>query len=263
MELLNWFPGPENTYAADARIVASQVGLWAMPAAGPWVPLIGAWSEPPYAAILIKDGCMASYARPFQCVDFYERNPAFISLSLPACNEQPRFTFIRDAKDRGANVRVLEGPERTVLAERGPKQFYHVLVVDILRGRTDVLAEELMTKEAMAKYFETLVDDGVLLIQTSNRTYNLSPVVADVAQSLGFPCVSLRDRPATPGPGPRGHFTSEWVLVGRTAAVLARVRAHMPANPAPNGLQIDWLPMNASGNPAWTDGSKSMRGLHW
>ncbi len=104
MEKFNWFPGPENTYAADARMAASQVGLCATAGAGPWASLIGAWSEPPYAAILIKDGCMASYARPFQCVDFYERNPALIGLSLPAANAQPRFTFIHDARNRGANA---------------------------------------------------------------------------------------------------------------------------------------------------------------
>ncbi len=111
-----------------------------------------------------------------------------------------------------------------------------------------------MTKEAMALYFETLVDDGVLLMHTSNRDYNLSPVVADVAQSLGFRCVNLVDAGAlAAGKGPRGHFTSDWVLVARSPAALARVQAHVNPNPGPNGIPVQWRPMQGSGNSAWTD----------
>ncbi len=36
MEAMNWFHGPENTYAADARLSAAQVGLCATPASLPF-----------------------------------------------------------------------------------------------------------------------------------------------------------------------------------------------------------------------------------
>src|SRR5262249_28772777 len=161
----------ENTFAADARMPTSLLGMVGTPGGLPLTSLVGCWSEPPYAKILIKDGCLASYARPYQWVDFYERNPAFIKLSLPPPGDAPKFTFIRDALDRGANLRVIEGSERTKLAENGPKRFYRVLVVDAIRGRTDIVAKEFLTREAMALFFETLTDDGILLVHTSNRDY--------------------------------------------------------------------------------------------
>jgi hypothetical protein len=144
---------------------------------------------------------------------------------------------------RGANVRVIEGPERAALAEKGPRRFYHVLVVDTIRGRTDMVERELMTREAVALYVETLVDDGVLLLHTSNREFDLVPAVADVAHSLGLPCVELADRGLMSGPGPRGHFTSQWVLIARSPATLARIRPRFPMKPGPASVRIDWRPM--------------------
>ena len=50
----NWFPGPDNTYWADARMPASLVGLAAsIPgvAAIPMSDLVGIWSEPPVACV--------------------------------------------------------------------------------------------------------------------------------------------------------------------------------------------------------------------
>jgi hypothetical protein len=243
METMNWFPGRENTYAADARMPASQCGLLATPGILPFASLVGLWSEPPYAAILIKDGCLASYARPFQWVDFYERHSALIALSSPAADEQAQFTFIRDARERGANVRILAGPEHTLLEKRAPRQFYQVLVVDTIRGGSDFPSKELLTADAMALYFAALAEDGALLVHISNRTYDLSPVVGDAAASLGFPSVTLRDPGTTTPPMPRGHLTSHWVLVARAPAALARWRTQFPKNPGPGNVRIDWLPL--------------------
>jgi hypothetical protein len=254
MELMNWFGGAPNTYAADARMPASQVGLCASLSGLPLESLVGVWSEPPYAAVFIKDGCLASYARPFQCVDFYERNAAFIELSEPPAGQKPRFTFVRDARDRGANLRIIEGSERTQLADNGPRKFYQVLVVDTSRGRTDILSQELMTQEALNLYFDVLTDDGVLLIHTSNRQYDLTPALADTALSLGFSCVRLMDGRGGGG-APVGHFSSEWVLIARAAGPLARVRARVP-RPGPGG-GIQWAPLLATGNPPWTDNASN------
>jgi hypothetical protein len=198
LETMNWFPGPENTYWADVRMPASLVGLAATPGGLPLTQLVGVWSEPPIAKVFLGEGSLASYGRPYQWVDFYERNRDLIKLSLREDAKPPRFTFVQHALARGMNVRVLQGPERQVLTERGPKRFYKVMVVDITRGvtaiyGTSLVSRELMTAEAMALFLECLSDDGILLIQTSSRTYDLVSTVADAACSLGCSCVVAND----------------------------------------------------------------------
>jgi hypothetical protein len=182
-------------------------------------------------------------------------------LSLPADGKLPKFSLIEDAQARGANVRVLEGLERKTLAEKGPRGFYKVLIVDILRGGTSFLttslvSEDLMTKQAMALYFETLTEDGILLIHTSNRNYDLPPVLGDVAKSLGFASARAHDQGTGFGPGAgapiKGHFSSEWVVVARRPEYLAAVKAHVP--PAKLSQGIQWTPLQASGKAPWTDG---------
>ncbi len=256
IETMNWFPSVQNTYWADTRMPASQIGLCATPGGLPLAALVGVWSEPPYAGLFLNNGCLASYARPFQCVDLYERKPAIRDLSLPPGGEAPKFSFVQDAQKRGAHVRIVDGMERQTLADKGPKRFYKVLVVDTSRGRSDLVSQELMTKEAMALFFDLLTDDGILLIHTSNRDYDLPPAVADVALSLGHSCACLLDN-GVKGPAGKAQYNSEWVVVVRTEDMLATIQKHVgPVGPN-NGIL--WRPLAASGSPPWVDGGSNGR----
>jgi hypothetical protein len=141
MEKFNWFPGPQNTYWADARMPATLVGQ-AVPSlgTGPFCQLVDLWSEPPFATIGLGTGTMASYGRPYQHVHYYEIDNLIRKLSLPvgpkdyyyAYNNFPRddipFTFseyrnsqnkprihfnsLRDAVLRGSEVQVFMGDAR-------------------------------------------------------------------------------------------------------------------------------------------------------
>jgi hypothetical protein len=258
METMNWFPGPENTYWADARMPASLIGQIAPLGGLPLTPIAGVWSEPPIGKVFLAEGGIASYGRPYQWIDFYERNSEIVSLSSPPNRQLSRFSFIEDARARGSHVRIIEGLERKALAEKGPRDFYHILIVDLLRGGTSFLgrslvSEDLMTKEAMALYFETLTDQGILLIHTSNRYYDLPPVLGDVAASLGFSCAKVNDMAARPAA--KGHFTSEWVIAGRRPETLARVQALLARAGRNQGIQ--WSPLQATGRPVWSDGASN------
>jgi hypothetical protein len=264
METMNWFPGPENTYWADARMPASLIGQIAPLGGLPLTPMVGVWSEPPIGKVFLAEGGIASYGRPYQWIDFYERNPEIVSLSSPPNRQPVRFSFIEDARARGAYVCIIEGLERKALAEKGPRDFYKVLVVELLRGGTSFLkqslvSEDLMTKEAMALYFAMLTDQGILLIHTSNRNYDLPPVLGDVAASLGLSCATAHDMGAGFGPGAappaKGHFTSEWVIVARRPEALARVQALL--GPAGRNQGIQWSPLRATGRPVWSDASSN------
>jgi hypothetical protein len=229
----NW-----NQYHSDARLPASLVGLGASQIAGVNLPisqLVGAWSEPPYATIGLGTGTMASYARPLQILHFYEIDSRVRRYSLPE-EEMARgadrlldrtksyeisrsanppknyFTYLRDARARGAAVDVLMGDARLRMAQPwdpdaelirlgqlapdkqrkpweipweergGPDGFYHLIVVDAFSS--DAIPVHLLTKEAVEMYMRKLAPGGVLCVHVSNRHLNLVPVVADIAASI-------------------------------------------------------------------------------
>jgi hypothetical protein len=251
MEKINWFPGPADTYAADARLPASVIGAGGLPVGGSLAQLVSLWSEPPFAAVFLKEGGMASYARPYQHVDFYERNPDIVRLSVGDAGTRT-FHLVHAAQTRGAVVRILAGDERTNLTNSGPRRFYHVLVVDVLRGHSlsgkyPKVTQELLTREAMQQYFEALVEDGVLCVHVSNRVFNLDRVVADAVQDLGLGGLLAMDNAGRAGGV--DHYSSQWVMVARRAENLRFLTA-VPANRA---AAIRWTPTAATGKHLWTD----------
>src|SRR5205085_505743 len=124
---------------------------------------------------------------PFQHLHFYENDADTIRLSLPDTGGPRYFHYVQDALDRGAAVRVYRGDERPTLARRAPRRFYHVLVLETCpRDRLEDVAVNLLTREGMALCFETLAEQGVLCIHTSNRYLDIIPALADVAHGLGY-----------------------------------------------------------------------------
>ena len=205
-------------YSSDARMPAALIGSATVPLG----QLVTLWSEPPYATIGLGTGTMASYARPFQHMHFYEIDDRVRRYSLPdAPNVEPYFAYLSDARKRGAQVEVLMGdarlrmalpwqpqdpndptkdldldklwkdygPEKMkeyhdkVMALRGgPDSFYHLIVVDAFSS--DAIPVHLLTRESLKIYLQKLAPGGVLCIHTSNRHLGLVPVVVDVAGSI-------------------------------------------------------------------------------
>src|SRR5262249_26302896 len=150
--------------------------------------LPAAWSEPPIAVVGMYAGTMASYARPLQRFDFFENDDAIIELSLPK-KGPGYFTYIRDAQKRGAIVNVFHGDERTMLAQKAPRNFYQAIFMEICpRDRLEDISVNMLTQEAMTMLFDKLAPRGILCVHVSNRYFDLVPVIADVAGSLGYSC---------------------------------------------------------------------------
>jgi hypothetical protein len=279
LEKFNWFPDAEgnNTFTADARLPASLVG-GGVPVLGVGLPvdqLAAAWSEPPVGVVRLNTGTLASYARPYQCLDFYDADGKTLAFCEPAKGE-PLFHYIPDAKKRGARIRVLVGDERKTLAEKAPKRFYHALFVEVTRTDIMVINKDLLTQQALASYMDTLAEQGVLCIHISHRTHNFAPVIADGAKKLGLACVVVYDQ--APGamlrqPGDVEHYSSNWVLVARKQAYLASLRqpadyrallARAKADNAGPARPDDpfFAPVEATGRHLWTDGGEnSLEGL--
>ena len=144
-----------------------------------------------------------------------------MKLSLAKEPEIRKFTYIDDAKKRGAHLRVLEGAERKTFDSDAPKQFYHLLIVDTSRGHPGLPSKDLLTKEAWQTYMDAIVEDGVVCVHTSSRDFDLAKVVASTSDHLGLAHLHVHD-----GRGDRelGHYTSEWVVVARKAEHLNYLR---------------------------------------
>ncbi len=118
MEHENWFKGPQNDYKADARLPTAMFGqMIASIGIGtiPLEPIVGVWSEPPYATIGLGTGTMASYARPFQHMTYYEIDEVIRKFSVPDEGADARFTFVEGAIRRGANLQIVMGDARLSL----------------------------------------------------------------------------------------------------------------------------------------------------
>ncbi len=233
MEKYNWFPGPQNTYWADARMPAATVGHGAAAALGtgvlPFGQLVNLWSEPPYATIGLGTGTMASYGRPYQHVHYYEIDNHVRRLSLPLSkgeyyftsatlptempftykdyreNKKPRtyFNSLKEAIHRGCEVEVLMGDARLRM-DLPYKNFHQDNVISggpenfyhmmvVDAFSSDAIPVHLITKQALEMYFKHLTEDGILCIHTSNRYVDLPLVVAAVASNLHLTVVTTKD----------------------------------------------------------------------
>jgi hypothetical protein len=216
MEQYNWFPGPQNTYWGDIRMPATQVGLAAtnigVNSFLPLSNLVDLWSEPPYATIGLGTGTMASYARPYQNLAYYEIDEKIRNMSLPPEGRDTLFTYLQGAMKRGAGLEVIMGDARLTMqrdilnkdnsilpefggAEKNPivqlrtspifqgrEKFYKVIVVDAFSS--DAIPVHLITREAIELYLSKLSEDGVLCVHTSNRHLDLVKPVARIIDAL-------------------------------------------------------------------------------
>src|SRR6185437_11537906 len=96
-------------------------------------------------------GILACYAKPFQTVHFYEIDPLVRNLSIPPKDKEgkepdPVFWFLRDARDRGADISVIMGDGRLRL-KQAPEKYYHIISLDAFSS--DAIPVHLLTAEAI------------------------------------------------------------------------------------------------------------------
>jgi hypothetical protein len=263
LQKYNWFPGKDNTYHADARLPASLIAAAALDPCG---QLTNLWSEPPIAVLGMDVGTLAAYARPTQTMHFIERVPTFVKLSLPAKGEKRIFHYVQDALDRCANLKVFEGEPRAMIEKHGGENFYQVIVVETYKLPVSAVHKELMTKEAIQMLMSKVREDGIVCYHTSNRYYDLAPIIASAAKELSYACVVGNDA-ADFNPDVRNdhRFSSEWVMVARNAKHLAHLKAPPDYNKeARFGRSAFWShPDVTHSSLVWTDkGEQSFRGVY-
>jgi hypothetical protein len=161
-------------------------------------------------------GTIAAYAEAGETVRFYEINPADIDFA------DRYFTFLLDARERGATVDLVLGDARLSLERESP-QNYDVLALDAFTS--DAIPAHLLTLEAIKLYLSHLKEDGVLALHISNKHLQLSPVAQAAAEAFGLDATII-DAPA--GEQPPIGTRSRWVLLHRTTGELVRRKLGVP-----------------------------------
>jgi SAM-dependent methyltransferase len=169
------------------------------------------------AVIGLGTGTLAAYARPGDAVTFYEIDRLVRDIAF----DPTYFTYVTDARDRGAMLRVELGDGRVrldaVRRER-PAERYDVIVVDAFTS--DAIPVHLLTREALRLYLAMLREGGLLALHISNRYVDLAPVAARLAEDaqLGGRLIQHDDAPET-----EGASRSTWVVLAPTVETLGRL----------------------------------------
>jgi hypothetical protein len=202
-------------------------------------------------------GSMAAYANRGQSFDFYEIDQLVVRLVEPPTH----FTYLSEARARGAEVNLVMGDARLTLAKNVDKK-YHLLLIDAFSS--DAIPIHLMTVEALKMYKERLTDDGLLTFHVSNRYLRLEPVVAALAKECGMSCRVRTDSVEEASPGtPPGRTSCTWIVLAKSPEQLNPAFTigfgSEPAMAAVVGgatyaAPSRWIPLETmDGVDAWTD----------
>jgi hypothetical protein len=193
------------------------------------------------AIIGLGTGTLAAYAKEGQNMTFYEIDKAVRDIAF---DTDKYFTYIKDARDRGAKMDFVLGDARLTMERKNlsPNEKYGILVVDAFSS--DAIPIHLLTREALKVYLDKTTEDGILAFHISNRYLDLRPVLANLAEEEGLVAFFNRD----PGIGEIGKAPSTWVVLARKKEHLEKLLAHKP------GEDPLWNPVET--NPrvgVWTD----------
>ncbi|WP_165073898.1 fused MFS/spermidine synthase [Paludisphaera rhizosphaerae] len=151
-------------------------------------------------------GTLACYARPGQDWTFYEIDDAVVR----AAEDETCFTYLADARRRGATVSTVEGDARLRLAA-APDGGFALLVLDAFSS--DAVPTHLLSREAIALYRRKLAPGGILAFNLSCRFLDLPPLMAVQARDAGLACLVRRDLNIPPEAKTAGKLPSIWAVL--------------------------------------------------
>ncbi len=167
------------------------------------------------AMVGLGTGSVACYALPGQSLTFYEIDPLVRDLV-----ETPKyFSYVDDARKRGAEVDIIMGDARLMLEPPGDssrREKHHdrkfsLLLVDAFSS--DSIPVHLLTREAIELYKSRLAPGGLLALHISNRYIMLEPVVARLAEDAKLKARVWNDRTEAIYPG---KTSSSWVVLANS-----------------------------------------------
>ena len=196
----------------------------------------GADAKAPVAVMGLTAGEMACYALRGQKMTFYESDP---SMERLVADSDKYFSYVSDARKRGADIEVHNGDRRTRLKLDETRK-YALIVVDL--AESFPFPTDIFTKEAVQEYFDRLTDDGLVVLHISNRYIYLEPMFAKMAKDLKLTARVWYDNDSLM----RGKTASAWVVLVRDEKTLGSLDTPPAANKFGPLVSI-------KGIPVWTD----------
>jgi hypothetical protein len=190
------------------------------------------------AAVGLGIGSVACYGGKGQSWSFYEIDPAVVDIA-----RDPRyFTTLPSC---APDARIVLGDARLSLEREAPNS-YALIVLDAYDS--DQVPTHLLTQEAMAVYLRQLSTDGVLAFHTSNRHFDLAPVLAALADDAGLIALQRDDEALAPEDVQNAKMPSSWVAMTRRGHMLPKL-----------GGSPQWHALSRNGDlPLWTDDYSSL-----
>lgn len=165
----------------------------------------GADAKAPIGVVGLTGGTTACYARSGQKITYYETHPALKKL---VADTDQYFTYIGDARRRGAEVEIRIGNARKNLTADADRKF-GVLLVELYDTEFD--PGERLTLEAVRLYADRVTPDGIVALHISNKVFRLEPIVAAITAELKLTGrVWYDDYTGRPG-----KTASTWVVLAR------------------------------------------------
>ncbi|MHA6509623.1 spermidine synthase [Tessaracoccus sp. Y1736] len=158
------------------------------------------------AAVGLGVGTLAAYGEPDQRLTFFEIDPDVIEVA----SNPDLFTFLSESL---AAVDFVVGDGRLRIEEQRDAS-YDMVVLDAFTS--DAIPVHLLTQDAFESYGRVLKEDGLLLVHVSSRVFDLEPVVAAGADTLGWEAVLGRGELDDE----TGATLSEWVALSADGAKL-------------------------------------------
>jgi hypothetical protein len=196
------------------------------------------------ACVGLGTGSLSCYARPRERMTFFEIDWAVRKLVDREVNEEDgRFTYLKRARQQGADIEFMMGDARLSLEQTDRK--WGLMLVDAFSS--DSIPAHLLTLEAVQLYFDRLSENGLLALHISNRYLKLEPVVEMIVRKLGYAAIVMHDSTTDAyvdgKPEFSGKLASTWILVARTR------EAFGPLSSDPR-----WGPLKAEDSVGlWTD----------
>lgn len=118
----------------------------------------------------------------------------------------------------------------------------------------------MLTTQALREFSQRLSPDGVIVVNVSNRTLSLAPMVGATAEQAGLQGTRRHDDNFNEEQNEKINpdaYSSQWIVLTRESGNLRR----LTDDSRPHASQ--WTPVPTNG-PVWTDGYSSLFGiLRW
>jgi hypothetical protein len=184
-------------------------------------------------------GGLAAFVGPGQHLTYFEIDPVVGSLA----EDTRLFTFLSEARERGAAVDVVIGDARLTIESR-KGELFDLLIVDAFSS--DAIPVHLLTREAMELYLDRIAPEGLIVFHISSRHFDLEPVLGNVCAGLGVAClVKQYDTLNEDEEKLLGRYGSKWIAMTKSARTASMLQ--------PSAIGQRWERARTTATPVWTD----------